>query len=105
MSPLRMIYLALAVWGAAHPLYYFAIWSLENGFGIGAMLDAWLVNAASTALVWDLTIAAIALCVFVIAEVAVRRNWIGLIAIPATFLIGLSCGLPLYLFLRTRPLG
>ena len=34
---------------------------------------------------------------------AVRRNWSALVAIPATFLIGVSCGLPLYLFLRTRP--
>ncbi|HSG36474.1 MAG TPA: DUF2834 domain-containing protein, partial [Paracoccaceae bacterium] len=30
--------------------------------------------------------------------------WIALLAIPATFLIGVSCGLPLFLFLRTRPI-
>ena len=52
-----------------------------------------------------LTIAAIALTVFVISEVSVRRNWIALWAIPATFCIGVSCGLPLYLFLRTRPIS
>jgi hypothetical protein len=28
------------------------------------------------------------------------RNWWGLLAIPATFCIGVSCGLPLYLALR-----
>ena len=61
MSILRMIYLALAVWGA------------------------------------------VTLTVWVIAEVAVRRNWLALIAIPATFGIGVSCGLPLYLFLRSAP--
>jgi hypothetical protein len=27
---------------------------------------------------------------------------LALVAIPATFCIGVSCGLPLYLFLRTR---
>jgi hypothetical protein len=105
MSPLRMIYLALAVWGAIHPMYYFIQWFSENGVDIMGMVDAWHANAASSGLVWDLTIAAIALTVFVIAEVAVRRNWIGLIAIPATFCIGVSCGLPLYLFLRTRPVA
>ncbi len=98
-----MIYLALAIWGVIHPMYYFITWFNENGFDLMAFVDAWHANAASSGLVWDLTIAAVALMVFIIAEVAVRRNWIGLLAIPATFCIGLSCGLPLYLFLRSRP--
>ena len=102
-SPLRIIYLALAIWGAIHPMYYFTQWFAQNGFDLMAMVDAWHVNAASSGLVWDLTIAFIALTVWIIAEVAVRRNWIALIAIPATICIGVSCGLPLYLFLRTRP--
>jgi hypothetical protein len=103
MSPLRMIYLGLAVWGAIHPMYYFIQWFQTNGYDIMAMIDAWHANAASSGLVWDLTIAAIALTVWIIAEVATRRNLIALVAIPATFCVGVSCGLPLYLFLRTRP--
>jgi len=103
MSFLRMIYLALAVWGAVHPMYYFVTWFRANGVDLGGMIDAWHANAASSGLVWDLTIAAITLTVWIIAEVAVRRNWLALIAIPATFGIGVSCGLPLYLFLRTAP--
>jgi uncharacterized protein DUF2834 len=105
MSPLRMIYLGLAIWGAVQPLFYLFLWTRSNGMDFWRMVAAWQVNAASTALFWDLLIAAIALSVFVIAEVAVRRNWIGLTAIPATFLFGLGCGLPLYLFLRTRPVA
>jgi hypothetical protein len=103
MSVLRMIYLALAIWGAIHPMYYFVQWFLANGFDLMGMVDAWHANAASSGLVWDLTIAFITLTVWIIAEVAVRRNYIALIAIPATICIGVSCGLPLYLFLRTRP--
>ncbi len=103
MSVLRMIYLALAVWGAIHPMYYFLTWFGANGVDIMGMVDAWHANAASSGLVWDLTIAAVTLTVWIIAEVAVRRNWLALIAIPATFGIGVSCGLPLYLFLRTAP--
>lgn len=105
MSPLRIIYLALALWGAVHPTIFIGQWIATNGVDIPALIEAWRVNAASSALFWDLLIASTALTVFVLAEVAVRRNWIGLVAIPATFLIGLSCGLPLYLFLRTRPVG
>ena len=104
MSVLRLIYLALAIWGSIHPMYYFVSWFQENGWSIMAMVDAWHVNDATSGLVCDLTIAAVALTVFIIAEVAVRRNWLALIAIPATFCIGVSCGLPLYLFLRSRPI-
>lgn len=103
MSALRMLYLVLAIWGAVHPMYYFVQWFSVEGWDLGPMLQAWNVNTAARGLVWDLTIAAIALTVFIIAEVATRRNWLALIAIPATFCIGVSCGLPLYLFLRSRP--
>lgn len=103
MSPLRMIFLALALWGTVHPMYYFIRWFNKNGYDIMAMVDAWHVNAAASGLVWDLTVAAVTLTIWIIAEVAVRRNWIALLAIPATFCIGVSCGLPLYLFFRTAP--
>ncbi|WP_040672075.1 DUF2834 domain-containing protein [Rhodobacter ferrooxidans] len=103
MSPLRLLYLALATWGAIHPMYYFLRYMRENDGGFGAMIDAWYVNASTTGLTWDLTIAAISLTVWIVAETTVRKNWLALIAIPATFGIGVSCGLPLYLFLRSRP--
>ncbi len=103
MSFLRMFYLALTVWGTVHPMSWFIVWFNENGWSLGGMIDAWHVNAATTGLTLDLTIAAIALTVWAIAETRVRRNWTALWCIPATFLIGVSCGLPLYLFLRTRP--
>jgi hypothetical protein len=99
---LRFVFLALAVWGAIHPMAYFLQWFGENGFDLWAMVDAWHVNAATSGLVWDLTIAAIALTIWVIAECVRKKAYIGLIAIPATFCIGVSCGLPLYLFLRSR---
>ena len=105
MAPIRMIYLALAIWGAIHPMFYFVRWFSENGYDIMAMINAWHVNDATSGLVWDLTIAAVALSIWIMSEVAVRRNWLALIAIPATFGIGVSFGLPLYLFLRSRPVS
>ncbi|GGL54006.1 DUF2834 domain-containing protein [Wenxinia marina] len=103
MSPLRAVYLGLAVWGAIHPMWWFVAYMRETGTGLGGLIDAWYANASTTGLTWDLTIAAIALTVWVLAETWVRRNWEALLAIPATFCIGVSCGLPLYLFLRSRP--
>ncbi|QGX97245.1 DUF2834 domain-containing protein [Roseovarius faecimaris] len=99
---MRWLFLALAVWGAIHPMYYFLQWFGTNGFDLMGMVDAWHVNPASSGLVWDLTIAAVALTVWVIWETVRERDWLRLLAIPATFCIGVSCGLPLYLFLRLR---
>ena len=84
-------------------MLWFVAHMRDTGTGLRGLIDAWYVNASTTGLTWDLTIAAISLTVWIIAEVRVRKNWLALIAIPATFGIGVSCGLPLYLFLRTRP--
>ncbi len=100
---MRLVYLALAIWGAIHPMYWFVTHMRETGTGLSGLIDAWYVNASTTGLTWDLTIAAIALTVWIIAETARSRAWVNLVAIPATFCIGVSCGLPLYLWLRSRP--
>ena len=97
---MRWVWLALAVWGTVHPMSWFIAWFQENGWSILAMVDAWHANAATSGLVWDLTVAAVTLTVWILWESARTGNWRGLIAIPATFGIGVSCGLPLYLFLR-----
>jgi len=99
---MRPVFLLLAIWGAVHPMYYFVTWFQSEGWDVMRMIDAWHANAASSGLVWDLTIAATALTVWIIAEVSKTKNWIGLIAIAATIAIGVSCGLPLYLYLRGR---
>ena len=99
---MRNVFLALAVWGAIHPMYYFVQWFGENGVDLMGMVDAWHANAAASGLVWDLTIAAITLTIWVLVETRQTRDWLRLAAIPATFCIGVSCGLPLYLYLRMR---
>ena len=100
---MRYVFLALAVWGIIHPMSYFLRWFAENELDLWAMVDAWHVNAATSGLVWDLTIAAVTLSVWVVYEACQQRDWMRLLVIPATFFIGVSCGLPLYLYLRMRP--
>lgn len=102
MTPLRIVYLALTVWGAVHPMYWFIRHMRETGTGLGGLIDAWYVNASTTGLAWDLTIAAVALTVWAVAEARRKADpWLYAV-IPATFCIGVSCGLPLMLFLRSR---
>ena len=100
---MRYVWLALAVWGTIHPMYYFVAWFNANTWDIMAMVDAWHANAATSGLVWDLTIAAITLTIWAIYEAFSRKNYLSLLAVHATFMIGVSCGLPLYLYLRSRP--
>ena len=91
----------LAVWGAIHPMAYFLQWFNENGYDLMAMVDAWHANAASSGLVWDLTIAAVALTVWVIWESrAAAGLWIGLFGDSGDLLYRGELWLPLYLFLR-----
>ena len=99
---MRYVFLLLAVIGTILPMYYFVSWFEEFGYDLGAMVEAWNVNDATTGLVYDLTVAAAALLVWILYETFKSGKWLNLIAIPATFCIGVSCGLPLYLYLRMR---
>ena len=99
---MRYVFLALAVVGLL-PWVNFYRWFQAEGWSMQPMIDAWFINEATTGLVWDLTIAAAALTLWIVVETVQRRDWLGLIAIPAIFGIGVSCGLPLYLYLRMRP--
>ena len=103
MISIRYVYLALAVIGAVLPMSYFVVWFQEFGWSLSGIIRAWNVNDATTGMVYDLTVSAIALTIWVVAETVQNRNWSGLLAIPATFMIGVSCGFPLYLYLRRRP--
>ena len=99
---MRYVYIALVIAGTYLPWRHFYAWFQENGWNLGGLIDAWYVNESTTGLTWDLTIAALTLTLWVIHESVTRRNWLGLLAIPATFGIGISAGLPLYLLLRSR---
>lgn len=103
MNSLRLLWLALALWGTVHPMFWFITWFIENQWSILAMVDAWHANPATSGLVWDLTIAAVSLTLWVVTDAIRTRNARLLWAIPATFGIGVSCGLPLYLFLSSSP--
>jgi uncharacterized membrane protein YczE len=98
----RLVWLALALWGAVHPMYYFVTYMREEGVGLVGLGQAWYVNASTTGLTWDLIISALSLTIWAIYETMQKRDWPRLLAIPATFCIGVSCGLPLYLYLRER---
>ncbi len=103
MSFRRAVYLAFAVSGAVYPLVNLGTWFSSEGTTPSVLFSLWFSGPAAPAISGDILISAIVLSVWMLAEVYVRKNWIALVALPATWGIGISCGLPLYLFLRTAP--
>jgi len=101
MSTLRMFYLTMSIIGAIVPVFFVLGW-LNDGGALYGLVAAWTTNGASTGLMWDMIISASVLAVFALSECAARRYYFPLVALPVTLMIGLSCGLPLYLFLRTK---
>jgi len=101
MTPIRIVYLVLAVIGIVLPWSYFASWFAEHGWDLAAMVEAWNVNDATTGLVYDLTVAYAALVVWVVYESVQTRRWIYIPLIAGLGVaVGVSLALPLYLFLR-----
>jgi hypothetical protein len=103
MTPLRALWLALAIGGAILPWIYFGRWLVANDFDLALMLQIWNETDAGTGLVYDLTWSWLVIVIWALVESLPRRDWLSLAVIPAGFMIGVSCALPLYLFLRSRP--
>ena len=98
--PPAAVYVALAVAGAAVPLAAFLPWLDAHGLDAGEFVAELFANRISTFFALDVIVSAVVLVVFVAAEGArVPGRWL---AVVATFLIGVSCGLPLFLALRER---
>lgn len=101
MSKLRIFYLCMSLVGAIVPMVFLFGW-LQDGGALSGLMAAWQQNSASAGLMWDLALSAGVFSVFALTECSARRDYFPLVALPVTAMIGLSCGLPLYLFLRTR---
>lgn len=97
--------MVLAVIGALVPLAAFLPWLSTYGVDAPQFLADLFANPVSSFFGWDVIISATALTVFIIVQG--RRDGVRPIWLPvaATFLIGVSCGLPLFLAMREIALG
>ncbi len=103
-STTERLLLALTVIGFVVPNFCVVLFLGNEGIDIGGYFSLWFASVPSTQLVLDLSIAALAFFVWAVAEV--RRTpfaWWWL-CVPATFLVGLCFGLPLFLWMRERAL-
>ncbi len=101
---MKRLYLALAVLGTVLPFTAYASWTANHGLDPLAFLAGPFVNGAGTMFALDLIVAAATALVFMAIEgrrLGVRPLWLPL---GGTFLVGLSFGLPVFLYLRQRAL-
>ncbi len=102
---MRRIYLALALVGAVAPYSQFLPWLAEHGLNVPLLLRELFATRAGAFFGLDVLVSAVALIVFIRSEGAKHRIGALWLPIAATCLIGVSCGLPLFLYLRERRLA
>ncbi len=97
---LRTKYLILCFFGLALPYSQFVPWALSNGFNLPLFISELFINRISTFFAFDVIVSAIVLFVFVHAEgnkLGLKKLWVPIVG---TLLVGVSFGLPLFLYMR-----
>ena len=98
------VLLVLTVVGFVVPNVLLGVFIADEGFDVSGYFSLWTDSTPSTQLTLDLVIAALAFLAWAGVEgprARVRRWWL---CIPATLLVGLCFGLPLFLLMRERAL-
>lgn len=99
---MRWVYLSLALVGTVLPYSQFLPWLAEHGPNIPLLLTELFSTRAGAFFGLDVLVSAVVLIAFILREGARRKMSILWLPIAATCLIGVSCGLPLFLYLRER---
>lgn len=99
MKP-KTIYLVLCCVGAALPYWQFVPWLMQQGMNLPLFSRELFANRISAFFGMDVLVSAVVLIVFVRVEstrLNIRRRWLPLLAL---FMVGVSFGLPLFLYMR-----
>jgi hypothetical protein len=100
---LKGIYLVLCIFGAILPYVPFVPFLLDHGLNFPLIFQEIFANRISTAFAFDILASSIVFWVFVLGEgrrAGVKHLWAPL---AANVVVGLSLGLPLFLYMRSRP--
>lgn len=96
----KWFYLVATVAGTLLPLSQFLPWLSANGLDIPLFFAALFANGISGFFGLDVIISAIVLIFFIQVEgrrIGLAKLWM---PITGTLLVGVSCGLPMFLYLR-----
>jgi len=101
---MKVKYLVLCVLGAALPYSYFVPWVAKNGLNMNLFFHQLFASRIEGFFATDVLVSAIVLIGFIFdesAELGLRWRWLPVIAIVT---VGVSLGLPLFLYLRESAL-
>ena len=101
---LRHLYLALCVIGTALPYWKLLPWVVDHGLNVPLLCEELFATRIGAFFGLDVVVSALVLFLFIATEG--RRLALSLLWLPviATVLVGVSLGLPLFLFFRQRKL-
>jgi lysylphosphatidylglycerol synthetase-like protein (DUF2156 family) len=102
---MQWLFLIAAILGTLLPLSYLAPFLATQGFNLPLLFRQLFANNISAFFGTDVIVSAVALLLFVFSEgrrLAMKRLWVYVLC---TLLVGVSLGLPLFLFFRERELG
>jgi hypothetical protein len=100
-----VVYLFLSVLGAAVPYAKFVPWVREHGLNLPLLLTELFSTRIGRFFGLDVILSAVSLLIFIRSEGGHRKMRLLWLPVAATCLVGVSCGLPLFLYLRERQLG
>jgi hypothetical protein len=95
-------YLILAVAGTLLPYSRFVPWLLEHGLNIPLFFGELFSTRIGGFFGLDVLLSAVTLIAFIRREGARKNMRLLWVPIAATCLVGVSCGLPLFLYMRER---
>ena len=101
---LRHVYLGFCMLGVVVPYSQFVPWLLQHGLDADLFMRELFATRIGAFFAFDVVVSALALFVFVFTERTaplVRHVWLPLVA---TLAVGVSLGLPLFLYMRQRSL-
>jgi len=96
----KNLYLFLCVLGIVLPYSQFIPWILENGLHLGLLIRQLFANRISGFFGLDVLVSSVVVVGFIRTEghrLGVRRLWLPILGL---FTVGVSCALPLFLYLR-----
>jgi hypothetical protein len=101
---LKNVYLILCVLGVALPYWQFVPWVAANGLNMRLFVEQLFANRIGGFFGMDVLVSAIALLVFARSERPRLKGWERWLPLAAILVVGVSLGLPLFLYLRERNL-
>jgi predicted membrane-bound spermidine synthase len=101
---LRHLYLGFCVIGTVLPCWKLLPWLMDHGLNLSLLCQELFATRIGAFFGLDVIVSALVLFLFIATEG--RRITLSLLWLPAiaTMLVGVSLGLPLFLFLRQRKL-